>query len=182
MCRELSLWWTKGSRDDVFWRTSQSGGRATTRMKKGKSTFGQQGDIAAVDPIGLPLVQLVTIEAKKGYNRETAHNLLDQDGPSVWKKFIEQAKAAARCARTPFWMLVHKRDRRETVVAIPFDLYDRLALAHAVPNAIMVLRDFGKIFVTTLDQFKQHVKPKDIMDLVRCVPRPKPTIRVRRIA
>ena len=29
----LSLWITEGERDDVFWRSSQSGGRATQRAK-----------------------------------------------------------------------------------------------------------------------------------------------------
>jgi len=29
--RFLSRWWTYGERDDVFWRTSASGARATTR-------------------------------------------------------------------------------------------------------------------------------------------------------
>ncbi|MBM3120244.1 MAG: hypothetical protein FJ006_12010, partial [Chloroflexi bacterium] len=48
--RQLSLWWTHGERDDVFWRSSMSGGRATVRAKKGQKTAYQNGDITATDP------------------------------------------------------------------------------------------------------------------------------------
>ena len=45
VCEKLSLWWTDGKRDDVFMRTSGSGGKATARRKKGKDTPFQGGDI-----------------------------------------------------------------------------------------------------------------------------------------
>ena len=59
VCKDLSLWWTKGKRDDVFWRTSGSGARAKTRSKTGEKTFGQYGDVQATDPIGQPLICLL---------------------------------------------------------------------------------------------------------------------------
>jgi hypothetical protein len=34
----LSLWWSEGMRDDVFYRSHASGGRFTMRRKSGKDT------------------------------------------------------------------------------------------------------------------------------------------------
>ena len=65
--RLLSLWWTEGARDDVFWRTSASGGRATSRAQAFKRTRYEYGDITFTDPIGKPLLDVTVIEAKRGY-------------------------------------------------------------------------------------------------------------------
>ena len=62
---QLSLWWTQDlpePRDDVYYHTHDSGGRATRRTAKGKSTKNLYGDICATDPIGQPLIDLFTIE------------------------------------------------------------------------------------------------------------------------
>ena len=56
--KSLSLWYTEGERDDIFWRSSQSGGRATTRAKKGKKTAASYGDITALDNRGEPFTDL----------------------------------------------------------------------------------------------------------------------------
>ena len=44
IARILSLWWSKGTRDDIFGRTMSSGAWGTQRAKAGKSTFGQYGE------------------------------------------------------------------------------------------------------------------------------------------
>lgn len=186
ICRELSLWWTGGERDDIFWRTSQSGGRSTTRAKKGKKTFGQSGDIQAVDPLGRPLLDLVTIELKKGYNRESAFQCLDnlpRGGlyhETQWEKFIGQARGGAVSAGSPFWFLIHKRDHRATMIFMPWCLAqgvphpsDHLQFAH--PSVIMKC-GAGWIFGTTLDEFKRRVRPGDLVKVAL-----KPVVRVKRI-
>lgn len=138
MCRRLSEWWTGGERDDVFWRTSGSGARASRRAKKGKKTYGQDGDIQATDPIGQPLLDVVTIELKRGTNRAGCSDILDQPlrrSPIVkdivlhetpWEVFIRQAKTQAEQAETPHWMLIHKRDLRNVVVYYSFELHTQL--------------------------------------------------------
>lgn len=66
--RMLSLWWTEGKRDDIFWRTSASGGRATARAEyAGRQTKYEHGDVTFTDPVGKPLLDLAVIEAKRGY-------------------------------------------------------------------------------------------------------------------
>lgn len=65
--RFLSLWWTEDARDDVFWRTSASGGRATSRAMAFKKTKYEHGDITFTDPVAKPMLDLLVIEAKRGY-------------------------------------------------------------------------------------------------------------------
>lgn len=170
LCRLLSLWWTAGEREDVFWRTSQSGGRSTTRAKKGKKTFGQCGDIQATDPIGRPLLEVVTIEAKKGYNKETAFNALDKPkrfGKTVqcgWEQFVEQAEREAREAGTDNWLVIHKRDSREAIVYMPerFFRFHQTALDRAVPSLWLRAEGGRSFFAMTLTQFTALISPERV--------------------
>jgi hypothetical protein len=65
--RVLSLWWTGGEREDIFWRTSASGARAKSGALAAKQTKYEHGDITFTDPTGTPLLDLLVIEAKRGY-------------------------------------------------------------------------------------------------------------------
>lgn len=179
LCRDLSLWWSRGKRDDIFWRTSGSGGRA--KRRSGRSTFGQHGDIQATDPIGQPLIDLVTIEAKKGYNRSTPHDAIDclprhsaKHGRSVhhlqeWERFVEQAKEDSGNAGTPHWILIHKRDRRATIVFLQWRFFRRIAklvdLPKVAPQAVLIRRSGERIFCCLWDDFKQVVRPRTVRKL-----------------
>ncbi len=178
ICRELSLWWTKGKRDDIFWRTSQSGGRATIRSKKGKKTFGQYGDIQAVDPKGQPLIDLCTIEAKRGSNKITCADIIDQPEtysrkdkqtrlrPTPWEGFITQAERQAKAAGTRFWILIHKRDRRNTVIFLPFPLVGLLcsygsSILRSDPRCSVIIEK-RYVLGIPLEEFTSRVCPKHI--------------------
>lgn len=125
ICKRLSLWWTQDlpePRDDIFWRSSNSGGRATVRGKRGKKTANQYGDIAATDPIGLPLLQFVTIELKRGYNRDTIFDCVDSCNwakATQYEKWIQKIERDRAAAGATSWLLIHKRDRREAMVYFP---------------------------------------------------------------
>lgn len=167
VARQLSLWWTDDRNDAIFWRTSQSGGRAKTRMKTGRKTFGQYGDIQATDPSGRQLLDLLTIELKKGYNREPAFNAIDRPRrfrPSVWEGFLLQATTDAQNAGTPYWMLIHKRDAREAVVFIPRILYERLRpnAEHCRPVVRLITHQGIDVWGTTLTSFLEWIDPSDI--------------------
>lgn len=121
-CKALGLWWTQGQRDDIFWRTAGSGARATARTKTNRSTYGQYGDVQAVDPIGAPLMIRVTIELKRGYNQTSPYHLLDADPKAKLQQFgsfLQQARGSAADARTKWWWLVTKRDRRQSMIHLP---------------------------------------------------------------
>lgn len=185
LCKRLSLWWTGGERDDVFWRTSQSGGRATTRNKTGKKTFGQCGDICAVDPIGQPLMRVVTIEAKRGYRTYAGNNVGDAfdrtafQAQQTWEAFVEQAETSAKLAGSLAWMLVQRRDERTAVVFFPRTLFRALREQGAfaeLPCPSLHLRvavrvtDTRKsvrhdLFGTTLDALLKHCTPQHFTNL-----------------
>lgn len=122
LCRQLSEWFSEDTADDWFWRSSNSGGRATVRARKGQRTFGHQGDIAATHPSGRALLDKVTIEAKRGYNRYTIADLLDAPKHAAlqgFDKFFLQAEEAAKKAGTPYWWLIVRRDQRDAMLYMP---------------------------------------------------------------
>jgi hypothetical protein len=176
---QLSLWWTDGERDDVFWRTSGSGARATTRSKKGKKTHGQSGDLQAVDPVGAPLTRLLSIELKRGYKDAHLGDLIDvgpaQTKPRPLEEFISQAEREAREADLPFWLLIIRRDSRQAMVFMTWDLYENLKDAgSSLHKSLTWLKVRAPIrhrvdgargytlAVTTLHSFLLRVKPEHI--------------------
>jgi len=140
LCKEFSLWWTDGKRDDIFWRTSNSGGRATMRGKK--STSGQYGDMGFIDPIGKPLIDFCTFEFKRGYPRAVLHDFFDDPvGNSksvrIWEKWICKARAETIRADTHIWMIVHRRNRREPLVVTTPNLISLLGIQKEFSRSIV---------------------------------------------
>lgn len=164
--KQLSLWWTDGERDDVFWRSSMSGGRATVRGKQGKATANQYGDITATDSIGEPLVSKVVIELKRGYKNWSVMDTLDSPTPHTtqFHKFLQQVLAACKLADTNHFLLICKRDRRQPIVIMPMwlvehpyvyvspelypHIYGRVWInGTAIRYCTMLLKDFFKEFM-----------------------------------
>ena len=125
LCGQWSTWWTEGLRDDCFWRAQGSGGRATSRGKKGKTTEGQCGDIAATHPLGKPFTDFITIEMKRGYTKEPIIDFCDRPqrgattGRQRWDHFFEQTIKAHNMAGTYAWLIVSRRDFRPAWVYMP---------------------------------------------------------------
>jgi hypothetical protein len=126
MCRQLSLWWTKGQRDDLYWRTAGSGAMAKTRSKTHLKTYGQYGDIQATDPQGEPLLKLMSLELKRGYNKANLFDLIDNPAGSrvnTIEEFLNQAITDAKNSKAFFWSLIYKRDRKEALIFVPKELF-----------------------------------------------------------
>ncbi len=141
ICRELSLWWTKGEMDDVFWRNR------TRITGKAYNAQMQEGDIVAVKSIGTIVSDTLCIECKTGYSlkkpvikktksqrvgiKERVKNipwdLLDMLDGQMYKlenatiiKFWEQTKKAAELAeKIP--VLIFKRDFHVPVIVVNDD-------------------------------------------------------------
>lgn len=134
ICKMLSLWWTGGERDDVFWRSSQSGGRATIRKRTGKTTAGSYGDIAAIDVIGAPLLQYITFELKRGYKQWSPFDALDVGkgafgrprAQQTYELFLQQMDTDRENSGSKFSVLVYKKDKREQCIALPTFLFREL--------------------------------------------------------
>jgi len=64
ICKLLSLWWSEGKEEYLFWRSAGSGSVATVAARKGKRASTQIGDICAIDTRGQPLMDVIAIECK----------------------------------------------------------------------------------------------------------------------
>lgn len=178
ICKKLSLWWTDGKDEDVFWRTAGSGARAKTRSKKNKTTFGQYGDIQATNPIGQPLIDLCSIELKRGYSNSTFADLLDHPRESkeqTYEKFVAQAEEDSRNAKARTWMLVTKRDRRLALVFMPLEFCKKLRQAGSrmefceTEGFLCFLDKQGKgrkLYVCHLERFLEIVTPQH---MIKCL-------------
>lgn len=131
ICKSLSLWFSEGASDAIFWRSSQSGGRAKTRSKSGKKTFGSYGDIAAIHPSGLALTQTAILECKRGYKQWSPFDVLDakprgrstQVARQTFELFVIQMNEDKEISGIPYSMLLYRRDTRSNGVAIETPLY-----------------------------------------------------------
>lgn len=110
IAKMLSRWWTDGKRDDVFWRSQQSGGRATQRAKSGLDTANQQGDLQAMDSIGQPFIDRVCVELKCGYPKFSFDAILNsRQKDTLFAKFISQCRRETEGTERN-WLLIVKQD------------------------------------------------------------------------
>ena len=169
ICKKLSLWWTKYSdqpREDIFWRTAGSGARAKVRGRKNKKTAGQHGDIAAIDPIGKPFIDLLTLELKRGYNKSTIADLLDKPAKAakqVYEKWFEQAKESAEQAKSVSWALIVKHNQREPIIFMPHEFIEWMGWDEwpTLPQLYLDCEQ-GCICGVLLSDFLEQAFPEDI--------------------
>lgn len=64
LARKLSLWWSDGQNENIFWRCSSSGARFTTSKQ---IITNSAGDLGYLDSCGKPFIDLIVHEAKCGY-------------------------------------------------------------------------------------------------------------------
>jgi len=164
MCKKLSLWWTSGKSDDIFWRTSGSGARATTRAKSNKATFGQSGDVGATHPDGLPLINLFVIELKRGYPKASIIECFDQDNAALQEYEIWINRMYEEVGRDEKlgWILIHRRDRRNAQMWMDGNAFEYIrARAGQLPN---------KQCVEASIRIRSMKKSDDGKRLVPCAP------------
>lgn len=116
----LSLWVTDGEREDVFWRSAMSGGRATVRNRDGmKINVRQAGDICAVSFEGHNLVDNYYIELKHVKKLALDQFIVKGTGPlaGFWKIAEREArkhgKSPVIIARQNGWpdlVFAHERE------------------------------------------------------------------------
>ena len=196
MCRLFSRWVSGGDRDDLFWRTSQSGGRATACSRRGAAlkTKGFYGDMALVGgsdhEAGKLFADSVSVEFKRGYNRVSIQDLLDlpkRAATRTFEYFLEQAAHDAEESGR-LWLLVWKRDSRDPIVVMPHGFGASLSLRTARvfegplghhPDFLMrgntcISLDTG--IVISLETFFKAIEVKGVpYDTWRTKERPGPT-------
>lgn len=121
VCKKLSLWFSEGKRDDLFTRSDGSGGRFTRRIKKGKDTANQGGDISFCDPEGESLIRKWCIECKTGYSGK--NKIKDADGDIVKLPIYQPAKKGEKKKSDDQRVIIGWKDK---VVLAPWDAFDFL--------------------------------------------------------
>ena len=152
VCHLLSLWISHGARDDLLWRSSNSGGRATVVFKKGGANRTQCGDITAIDPAGNVLTDPFLISCK-------FYRTLDLEGAvkgnkgglsAFWEEAVNEAK---RHNKLP--ILVAKQNNTKPFVG----LSPEGAKAFGIENKWMVwLPIAGGLKMFWLEKFLQIAK------------------------
>jgi hypothetical protein len=175
-CKAISLWWSRGERDDLVWRTAGSGGRATNRAKQGKTTAGHYGDICATDPAVEPLFKAFAVEVKRGFNRtKTRHGghlcLLDcvdrtaATAEPVLEQWVAQAEKARAAAKARSFLIAFRRDRRADMVVVEQWAWDRLVGRAGLGTAQLHLQQYDLLLIPRATFFAR-VTPAAIKDWV----------------
>jgi len=164
VAKKISLWFSYGDRDDMFWRTPCSGGRATVRGRKGSKTEGGYGDISATVPESMHFINVCPIECKRGYKGACIWDIFDR--PKVkqqFDKFIDQIEGDAAKAGAKWWLLITRRDRALEMVTFPEalkkDLYE--AFGDLPIPYLKAYVSHSKIYWTMpFDSFLEWVDPE----------------------
>ena len=143
VCKVLSLWYSRGERDDIFWRTSGSGARATIRKKSNLNTADSAGDVQAIHESGKAFTRLVNIEIKRGYTqkdlKKQSHNnkisltslidtKLDQKGkPGILIQWIDKGLKECQLHNKKHLLIIYRRDRRRSCILMLKHTFDYLS-------------------------------------------------------
>jgi hypothetical protein len=95
--KKLSLWYSKGERDDLFYRTSNSGGRFTVRKKQNKDTANQHGDVCSYDSESELFSKFILLELKHYKDIDLWSIFTETKGNNIinwWKETIEESDTA----------------------------------------------------------------------------------------
>lgn len=159
----LSKWWTNGERDDVIWRSQNSGGRATNRYQKGKSTANAQGDLAYSDEIAKPLFDIVTIEVKRGYPQTNPLDIIDANNHNELETFWKQVtRDSVIIGTNP--ILILKRDRRDPVIFMYKLFYNKIVKYHGNVDTDMIQLKYDNhnIIGFRFDVFLEWCDPRSL--------------------
>ena len=165
-CKKLSLWWTQDldkPRDDVFWRTSQSGGRATTRAKKNIKTAYSYGDVTFIDPIGKPFIDSCLVELKRGYtNSISVLDFLDSGKATpLLYKWYEKGDGERELAKRKYAIIIFRRDRHRSCVFFDTTLFNEVQDWFGIftNNNITIRIEASEFVVLELDKFLDWCHP-----------------------
>jgi len=195
--RALSLWWTNGDRDDVIWRTKNSGGVATARRKTSKSVRLEEfGDLKSDDPIAIPLFEFFSIELKTGYGKKTKSKIQDNIAvhrinnwavmdildsnikASQFFIFWEQAEHDAReSKREP--LLIFRRNRKQPCIAMYSDIFQ--AYGKNVPFNTIEIREVKHHEITICNLSKFLSWTQGVISQEFIISNLKPVLKQRRI-
>lgn len=129
VCKHLSLWISKGKRDDIYWRSAMSGGRATLA----KGTRGTQaGDISSIDSMGELLTNAFLIECKHYASLDLLPFVLNLRRGKLYKFWKHAFNDASAHGKYP--MLIAKQNLMKPLVVT--NSFAPSSMQHKIPELI----------------------------------------------
>ena len=152
ICKELSLWITNNNRNDILWRSINSGAFATSRNKAGLTTEGQEGDIQSIDPLGQDFIDKFTIELKHYKDIQLINIYKDTSIISKWwYKLIKQTQLL----KHP--LLIIKQNNYPVLIATNKEIYDILNPNIYFYNDEFYLYEFSYLIEYNYDEFMSMI-------------------------
>ena len=165
----LSLWASKGRREDLYWRTASSGGRATLYSRKTRDKHMQrsdQGDITITHPDGQFLMDLFQVECKNYRCLELDKLALGNKGLSdrIWNPYKDESNG-----RVP--MVIAGANRCEPLLLTTRSgayLIENCSVVGIRPTALFPRHG---MYVYLFKDFLQKVAPDDLRRVSQYVER-----------
>lgn len=152
ICVILSKWITENKREDVFWRSALSGGRATVGAKSGKRHSSQVGDISCIHHSGSKFGEAFAVECKH-YADLNYTGLLTGKGKLL--DFWNEIKAQA-LTHNKFPFLVARQNRMKAMVALESNGLDLLGLSY---SDMLLMSPPLDLNILQLDRFVELCTP-----------------------
>jgi hypothetical protein len=152
ICRELSLWVSDDTHEDVFWRSAMSGGRSTVAAAKGKRLAAQAGDLSCIHPVGQNFASTFHVECKS-YKDLNLLGLLSGRGHLVefWDETCQQASVYNKSP-----LLIAKQNRFPAMACLD----DRGArILGVIKRALLIAPDRNLRIMPLFEFLKYAVSP-----------------------
>jgi hypothetical protein len=152
VCVALSKWVSRGKKEDVFWRSAMSGGRATVAQKRGKRLSSQVGDISCINPMGANFINAFAVECKF-YAKLDFEGLLTGKGKLLefWKTIKNQSEFHGK-----FAFLVAKQNRTPAMVCLRHGGLMELSLKES--QTLLISRPYD-LYILELSSFVRDCVP-----------------------
>lgn len=112
IAEKLSRWVSNGEKEDCFWRSATSGGRATVARKRGRLLQSQTGDLSAIHSLGEPFLNQFYLELK--FYRDLNYTGIITGKGYLIEFWNNTVKEAASYKKHP--ILIAKQNRVPTMV------------------------------------------------------------------
>lgn len=156
-CKKLSLWVSRRLRDDLFWRSAMSGGRASVKFKGGGRNTTQVGDISAIDPQGARLTDIHVIECKHVKNLDLGFQTIGGYG-HLYKFWATLLREAHRINKRG--LLIARQNQQPTIICMTQQSVHDFGLHHPAMAIYFDSMAVMTMYIYVFDDFlKQATRP-----------------------
>ena len=156
--KALSLWLSENKNDDLFWRTSNSGGRFTSRFKGGTDTQNQSGDITSLNSSSEWFINFFSIECKF-YIDINIWSIFTNSKMGLIEFWEQSRNDSTRSDKNP--ILIVKQNFKPILLITNDFLFDKFEKMSFKPNLI-ICNENSNMYVYKFTDFIENVNPIDL--------------------